>query len=248
MAELGRIAQTAIRSTTASLVRAAPIRCQPCRKLAVAGVTGPVSSKSHLSTASSLRAPNEPRHPTTISATSPSKTQQQSYASFNWSSPSRVTRPVADNIADINIQKPNRSSYDIIFGDQKDGDKKDRGKDDEDQLDYASDVLSLDIADIQPNRGPKTMPPIAPRVHLRTVPRTGRTVHVKANVDVARSFKLLAMQVAANSMRKDFRQQRFHERPGLKRKRLRSERWQARFKKGFRATCARVRELTTQGW
>ncbi|KAI1192091.1 hypothetical protein F5B17DRAFT_379430 [Nemania serpens] len=244
MAELGRVAQAAIRSTTTSLVRATPIRCQPCHSLVAASSCPIVSRRNHMSTASSLRSLNS------IPATSPSKTQQQSYSSFNWSDPTRVARPNADNIANINVRKPNRSSYDTIFGGAKDGDRKDNGngKEGEDQVDYASDILNLELDDIQGHNRYKAEIPTAPRAYLRTVPRTGRTVHVKANVDVARSFKLLAMQVAQNSMRRDFQLQRFHERPGMKRKRLKSERWQKRFKKGFKATVARVRELTAQGW
>jgi len=46
----------------------------------------------------------------------------------------------------------------------------------------------------------------------------------------------------------DFAYQRYHERGGLKRKRLRRERWRKRFSEGFKATIARVRELTRQGW
>ena len=67
-------------------------------------------------------------------------------------------------------------------------------------------------------------------------------------VDVARSFRLLSVQVAQNKIRRDFQAQRFHERPGLKRKRLKSERWQRRFKKGFKETVRRVNELVKQGW
>lgn len=90
--------------------------------------------------------------------------------------------------------------------------------------------------------------PAPARPTLRLVPRTGRTIHVGRNVDVARSFKLLAIQVAQNKLRQDFQLQRFHERPGLKQKRLKSERWQRRFKKGFKACVSRVKELTNQGW
>ncbi|KAI1775404.1 hypothetical protein F4818DRAFT_48320 [Hypoxylon cercidicola] len=90
--------------------------------------------------------------------------------------------------------------------------------------------------------------PAPERPSLRLVPRTGRTVHVNKSVDVARSFKILSLQVAQNQIRRDFRLQRYHERPGLKRKRLNSERWQKRFKKGFKACVSRVKELTKQGW
>jgi hypothetical protein len=54
--------------------------------------------------------------------------------------------------------------------------------------------------------------------------------------------------MARNSVRRDFNKQKFHERPGLKRKRLKSERWRARFKTEFAATCKRVTELTRKGW
>lgn len=83
---------------------------------------------------------------------------------------------------------------------------------------------------------------------LRLKPSTGRTVYVSGHVDVARSFQLLTTLCRRNKVSLDLARQRFHERPGLKRKRLRSERWRGRFKEGFKATCARVQELRKQGW
>ncbi|OAA66811.1 Ribosomal protein S21 [Niveomyces insectorum RCEF 264] len=85
-----------------------------------------------------------------------------------------------------------------------------------------------------------------PRLVLKPV--TGRTVFVGGHVDLARAFQRLNVMVRGSGVQADFRRQRFHERPGLKRKRLRSERWRERFKRGFRATVQRVRELTRQGW
>ncbi|KXJ88226.1 hypothetical protein Micbo1qcDRAFT_166864 [Microdochium bolleyi] len=89
-------------------------------------------------------------------------------------------------------------------------------------------------------------PPLTHDLHC--TPRLGRTVNLTKNVDVGRAFKLLAQGVAANKLHKTVRLQREHERPGLKRKRLKSERWQKRFKGGFKATVKRVRQLTAQGW
>lgn len=218
-----------MRSTTAFLIRTAPISSQPCRNFAFATT---LSKRNRISTTST------PRSSSHISATSPSRTQQQSYSSFNWGNPSRPPRTL-ENIADIEIKKPKSSSYEFAFRSRKEGEESS-----DPVQDFASD---LDLTDIQPNRS-RTVAPTAPRAHLRLVPRTGRTVHVGNNVDVARSFKLLAVQVGQNKLRRDFNQQRFHERPGKKRKRLRSERWQARFRKGFKATISRVRELTAQGW
>ncbi|OIW28657.1 hypothetical protein CONLIGDRAFT_670447 [Coniochaeta ligniaria NRRL 30616] len=77
---------------------------------------------------------------------------------------------------------------------------------------------------------------------------TGRTIEKYGNVDVARAFTLLDMACNRNGVPRDLRRQKFHERPGLKRKRLRSERWRKMFKLGFRATVSRVSELRRQGW
>ncbi|KAI1274291.1 hypothetical protein F5Y07DRAFT_373860 [Xylaria sp. FL0933] len=239
MAELGRAAQAAMRSTaTTSLLRTTQMRSQQCRNLTSASS---LCHRHHMSTTSSLRSPNELTRPATISTTSTTQSQQRSYASFDWAKPSHTTRKSMESIADIDILKPKSSSYDFAFGAPK-GD--DAGNDPE-PADFASD---LDLGDIRPNRQPNFGAPPPPRAHMRLVPRTGRTVHVGANVDVARSFKLLAQQVGQNRVRREFYQQRFHERPGKKRKRLKSERWQMRFKKGFKATISRVRELTAQGW
>ncbi|KAI1300564.1 hypothetical protein F5Y03DRAFT_385898 [Xylaria venustula] len=239
-AELGRAAQAAMRSTSTSLLRTAPIRPhqpQQCRNLAL---TSALSRRNHTSTPSKLHSSSQLVKPASVSATSPAKMQQQSYASFDWANPARRgPRGFLDNISDIQIRKPNSASYDMAFGDQKD---EDAGNIDSD---FASD---LDIADLRLKKQSRIGAPDAPRSHLRLVPRTGRTVHVGNNVDVARSFKLLAVQIGQNKLRREFQLQKFHERPGMKRKRLRSERWQSRFKKGFKATISRVRELTAQGW
>lgn len=87
-------------------------------------------------------------------------------------------------------------------------------------------------------------------VKLRLRPSVGRTVNCGkgSKVDLARGLQLLNSQVRKNRIQQDLFRQRFHERPGLKRKRLKSERWRARFKDGFKATCGRVRELARQGW
>ncbi|KAF1960604.1 hypothetical protein CC80DRAFT_488901 [Byssothecium circinans] len=66
--------------------------------------------------------------------------------------------------------------------------------------------------------------------------------------DLVRGISMLGSLMARNKVRADFMKQRYHERPGLKRKRLKSQRWRARFKKGFRDVTARVSELTRKGW
>jgi small subunit ribosomal protein MRP21 len=79
---------------------------------------------------------------------------------------------------------------------------------------------------------------------------TGRIIQVETErgVDPATAFRRLAMRLAQNNVRKDAQRQRFYERPGLKRKRLKSERWRKRFKEAFQGTVARVVGLKRQGW
>lgn len=85
-------------------------------------------------------------------------------------------------------------------------------------------------------------------VKYRLRPVVGRTVNLQTGVDVARAMALLNMKCALNKVRYDANLQRFHERPGLKRKRLHSHRWRVMFREGFKATCSRVRSLAKQGW
>lgn len=89
----------------------------------------------------------------------------------------------------------------------------------------------------------------ASEIKYRLRPSIGRTVHIdKTKIDLARGLGLLNLRVRVNKVSQDLTRQRFHERPGLKRKRLRRERWRARFKDGFKATCKRVQDLARQGW
>lgn len=84
----------------------------------------------------------------------------------------------------------------------------------------------------------------------RLGPEYGRTVHldVARGRDIVRGIAMMGGMLARNKVKNDFNRQRFHERPGLKRKRLNSERWRARFKFGFKKLTARVTELTRKGW
>jgi hypothetical protein len=92
--------------------------------------------------------------------------------------------------------------------------------------------------------------PEAEPVYPRLNPSYGRMVELapEKGRDLVRGLGMLGGLMARNKVKNDFYKQRFHERPGLKRKRLKSERWRARFKKEFDATCKRVTELTRKGW
>ena len=86
----------------------------------------------------------------------------------------------------------------------------------------------------------------APEMLLR--PSTGRIIRIGGKTDVANGFKKMARLVATNNIKRDKYTQAFHERPGLRRKRLKSERWRARFKDGFRDVIVRTQEIRAQGW
>lgn len=112
---------------------------------------------------------------------------------------------------------------------------------------FANDKDGQDISEMMQRLSASFNAP-APRVALRLTPKTGRTVSVGAGVDVGRAVRLLEQSVARNKVRAEFTAQRFHERPGLKRKRLRKQRWRKRFMQGFKDTLKRVKEMKKQGW
>ncbi|KAF2150946.1 hypothetical protein K461DRAFT_279728 [Myriangium duriaei CBS 260.36] len=85
---------------------------------------------------------------------------------------------------------------------------------------------------------------------VRLGPSLGRTVKVNPsrNIDVGRAFRQLEILCRKNQVRNDAARQKFHERPGLKRKRVRSERWRRTFKEGFKGMIALVKKMKKQGW
>ncbi|KAI4865403.1 hypothetical protein F4820DRAFT_420325 [Hypoxylon rubiginosum] len=219
MAEFCRVVKVAVRSR--SLLRPTS-KWSPCSFPVVSASTTP--SIRQISTAPilwSIHDRNEARGSSIAKPLTP-KPQNQSYSAASWSDPTREARPTK---LDEDIKKPDMSLYDDPFAPD----------------------LDFEIGELSKIKATEERP-VATRPPLRLVPRTGRSVQVGRNVDVARSFKLLSVQIAQNQVRRDFQAQRFHERAGLKRKRLNSERWRKRFKKGFKACVSRVKELTKQGW
>jgi len=83
---------------------------------------------------------------------------------------------------------------------------------------------------------------------LNLNPSLGREVAIGPSLDISRGIRLLEQSCARNKVRADSTRQRFHERGGLKRKRLRRERWRRRFMEGFKGTVGRVKGLRNQGW
>lgn len=103
--------------------------------------------------------------------------------------------------------------------------------------------LGDDLNGVSPAPEPEEVP-------MKLGSTIGRTIKVDNNkfVDVGRAFRMLEMECARNSVKRDFMRQRFHERPGLKRKRLKSERWRKNFRKNFTGIVAMVQKMRKQGW
>lgn len=80
--------------------------------------------------------------------------------------------------------------------------------------------------------------------------KTGRQMEVHSNnaSDLGIKLNMLGALTARNRIRQDERRQKFHERPGLKRKRLKRERWRKRFSNSFASICSRATSLARQGW
>ena len=93
-------------------------------------------------------------------------------------------------------------------------------------------------------------PAVRAKRTIRSRPTVGRTIEVyqEGGQHVAGALKKLDILCSVNRIRSDQSRQRFHERPGLKRKRLKSERWRRLFKASFKMTVARVQEMRRKGW
>ncbi|KAI5854142.1 hypothetical protein BZA05DRAFT_393339 [Tricharina praecox] len=76
-------------------------------------------------------------------------------------------------------------------------------------------------------------------------PTAGRSIIVQA--DVAQAFMKLRSIISQNKVRQDFHRQKFYEPKGIRRKRLRSERYRVRFKEGFRRMISVVLDMKKKG-
>ncbi|KAK4967676.1 hypothetical protein LTR42_010001 [Elasticomyces elasticus] len=120
--------------------------------------------------------------------------------------------------------------------------------------DIASLLDSPNFGGLQRANSPSTLPAppllIPKPLPFTLSPSVGRAVNVipDRGMDIGRAFKTLEIQCNKNSVKRDFMRQRFHERPGLKRKRLRQERWRRRFRENFRGVVAMVQGMRAQGW
>jgi len=176
------------------------------------------------------------------------KTRTSRFSSPNAQAENRATSPNAnrpsfplnpggnsasDILRELNFQRQNRQSN-----------RFDADRMQQPPSAFGSAALMRNLGDDLAARGM----PQPQKIPMRLSPKTGRTIELGAGLDVGRGFRLLEQSCARNKVRNDFTKQRFHERGGLKRKRLVRERWRKRFMLGFKATVARVKELKKQGW
>ncbi|EPE06495.1 ribosomal protein s21 [Ophiostoma piceae UAMH 11346] len=79
-------------------------------------------------------------------------------------------------------------------------------------------------------------------------PEAGKTTYVSNRTDVASAFRLCNVTLSLNRTRNYWNKQRFHERPGLRRKRLATQTWRRKFRTCMVTTVKRVKDLARQGW
>jgi len=105
-------------------------------------------------------------------------------------------------------------------------------------------------ADLKPRDNKPAKLAMPEPLSFKLSPSLGRTVRIdsRKGMDVGRAFRQLDIAVARNRVRADFTKQKFHERPGLRRKRLKSERWRRKFKEGFRGMVKMVNAMRKKGW
>ncbi|KAI9799476.1 MAG: hypothetical protein M1833_003998 [Piccolia ochrophora] len=99
--------------------------------------------------------------------------------------------------------------------------------------------------------GPLAPPRAAPAPPpIRLSPALGRSVAMEGERgrDLGRALTLLNIRCAQEVIKGDSMQQRFHERPGKKRKRIKSATWRKSFLKGFRDVVYKVQDMKRKGW
>ncbi|KAI4178341.1 MAG: hypothetical protein LQ346_007484 [Caloplaca aetnensis] len=107
-----------------------------------------------------------------------------------------------------------------------------------------------DNARIQQQPGMEVAEATRAAATIKSRPSLGRTVEILPDrgMDLGRAMRMLDINCNINNVRRDAQRQRYYERPGLKRKRLKSERWRRRFKIGFKAIVAKVKSMRRKGW
>lgn len=94
--------------------------------------------------------------------------------------------------------------------------------------------------------GADDQPPVTKSMAPRLGSTAGRSVAVRSG-DIAGALMQLRRICNENSIARDSSLQRFYERPGLKKKRLRRERFRRRFKESFKRMVNTVLEMKRQG-
>ncbi|MCJ1391755.1 hypothetical protein MMC18_004620 [Xylographa bjoerkii] len=115
-------------------------------------------------------------------------------------------------------------------------------------LDFGDSPGNSDLSTDQLPAFTPTIAAVPPPIRLDAFIGRSEEVDPDRGLDLGRALKKLEVKCNYNNVRGDVQKQRFHERPGLKRKRLKSERWRKRFKEGFKAVVAKVQDMRNRGW
>ena len=107
---------------------------------------------------------------------------------------------------------------------------------------------SQDDTDVSVAQFKALIPAVPPPVRLDAFVGRSEEVDPDKGMDLGRALKKLEVKCTYNNVKGDVLSQRFHERPGIKRKRLKSQRWRKRFREGFRAVVAKVQDMRNRGW
>lgn len=88
------------------------------------------------------------------------------------------------------------------------------------------------------------------KLELKLGPTLGRRVQVEPErgVDLASAIRNLGSTVAANKIRQQARDQKFHTRKGAVRKEERRRRWRTLFRFSFQQTVKKIQRMQAQGW
>jgi hypothetical protein len=86
---------------------------------------------------------------------------------------------------------------------------------------------------------------------LSLSPRDAYTTKIRSSLGsnaMTMALRKMKRLVHESEVRRKLFQERYHERPGLKRKRLKMVRWRKRFAGDFKKICQRANKLAGQGW
>ena len=174
----------------------------------------------------------------------PSSDSPRNYAAYNSPSQLNANRRPSDQLVRMARARDIRSSdhLQVRQGSITDGMKFSR------QEESTRDRNTRNVGSREATDNMIRLVPLMPPVRLDAFVGRSEDVNPLKGMDLGTAIRKMEIKCAYNNVKKDFMKQRFHERQGVKRKRLKSERWRKRFKVGFKAVVLKVKKMRKQGW